>query len=78
MASNICFPHLFPDRLWYGEESLHFFLLISLLFFKQREKVLLLQMIQIINMKRVFPPDEDCNLRKKFMVRLISHTASCE
>ena len=47
-------------------------------FLNKGRKVLLLEMIQTINMKRVFPLDENCNLRKKFIVRLISHPASYE
>lgn len=61
------------------EKKVYFFLLLSLLFFLNKgRKVLLLQMIQIINMKRVFPPHENCNPRKKFIVRLISHPATYE
>lgn len=55
-----------------------FFITIIIIFLNKGRKVLLLEMIQTINMKRVFPLDENCNLRKKFIVRLISHPASYE
>lgn len=55
-----------------------FITIIIIIFLNKGRKVLLLEMIQTINMKRVFPLDENCNLRKKFIVRLISHPASYE
>lgn len=35
---NICFPYLLSVRLWYGEESLYYFITVIIIFLKQREK----------------------------------------